>query len=84
VRFSCLLSHLTRTLDRFVKGSRPGRQTGFDFDEEDLLELDQYHDIIVASAIFGTIYDLFQFTYDFVLCFLFLIASSHLCQETMM
>ncbi|XP_012573115.1 probable hexosyltransferase MUCI70 [Cicer arietinum] len=43
----------------FVKGSRPGRQTGFDFDEEDLLELDQYHDIIVASAIFGN-YDVIQ------------------------
>ncbi|KAI5411881.1 probable hexosyltransferase MUCI70 [Lathyrus oleraceus] len=43
----------------FVKGSRPGRLTGFDFDEEDLLELDQYHDIIVASAIFGN-YDVIQ------------------------
>ncbi|KAK7244292.1 hypothetical protein RIF29_39112 [Crotalaria pallida] len=43
----------------FVKGSRPGRQTGFDFDEEDLLELDQYHDVIVASAIFGN-YDVIQ------------------------
>ncbi|PNX80075.1 hypothetical protein L195_g036070, partial [Trifolium pratense] len=43
----------------FVKGSRPGRRTGFDFDEEDLLELDQYHDIIVASAIFGN-YDVLQ------------------------
>ncbi|KAK7272539.1 hypothetical protein RJT34_29195 [Clitoria ternatea] len=43
----------------FVKGSRPGRQTGFDFDEADLLELDQYHDIIVASAIFGN-YDVIQ------------------------
>ncbi|KAJ1376415.1 hypothetical protein SESBI_49961 [Sesbania bispinosa] len=43
----------------FVNGSRPGRQTGFDFDEADLLELDQYHDIIVASAIFGN-YDVIQ------------------------
>ncbi|QHO31761.1 uncharacterized protein DS421_8g244310 [Arachis hypogaea] len=43
----------------FVKGSRPGRQTGFDFDEADLFELDQYHDVIVASAIFGN-YDLIQ------------------------
>ncbi|KAH1218442.1 LINE-1 retrotransposable element ORF2 protein [Glycine max] len=43
----------------FVKGSRPGRQTGFDFDEADLLELDQYHDVIVASAIFGN-YDVIQ------------------------
>lgn len=53
----CCVSWLTYTLVRFVKGSRPGRLTGFDFDEEDLLELDQYHDIIVASAIFGMIYD---------------------------
>ena len=44
-------------LVRFVKGSRPGRQTGFDFDEADLLELDQYHDVIVASAIFGMAHD---------------------------
>ncbi|MED6135320.1 hypothetical protein PIB30_045367 [Stylosanthes scabra] len=43
----------------FVKGSRPGRHTGFDFDEADLFELDQYHDVIVASAIFGN-YDLIQ------------------------
>ncbi|OIW05272.1 hypothetical protein TanjilG_03661 [Lupinus angustifolius] len=43
----------------FAKGSRPGRQTGFDFDEEDLLVLDQYHDVIVASAIFGN-YDVLQ------------------------
>lgn len=39
---------------RFVKGSRPGRGSGFDVDEDDLLELDKYHDVIVASAIFGT------------------------------
>ncbi|TKY49107.1 hypothetical protein E2542_SST26533 [Spatholobus suberectus] len=43
----------------FVKGSRPGYRTGFDFDEADLLELDQYHDVIVASAIFGN-YDVIQ------------------------
>ncbi|XP_022633842.1 uncharacterized protein LOC106754990 isoform X2 [Vigna radiata var. radiata] len=43
----------------FVKGSRPGRGTGFDFDEADLLELDKYHDVIVASAIFGN-YDVIQ------------------------
>ncbi|KAL2331429.1 hypothetical protein Fmac_019010 [Flemingia macrophylla] len=43
----------------FVRGNRPGRLTGFDFDEADLLELDQYHDVIVASAIFGN-YDVIQ------------------------
>ena len=37
-----------------MKGSRPGHQSGFDIDEADLSELDKYHDIIVASAIFGS------------------------------
>lgn len=36
-----------------MKGSRPGHHTGFDIDESDLKELDQSHDVIVASAIFG-------------------------------
>ncbi|XP_054816619.1 probable hexosyltransferase MUCI70 isoform X2 [Prosopis cineraria] len=43
----------------FVKGSRPGHQTGFDIDEADILMLDEYHDIIVASGIFGN-YDVIQ------------------------
>ncbi|GMI85321.1 hypothetical protein like AT1G53040 [Hibiscus trionum] len=43
----------------FVKGSKPGHQTGFDFDEYDLEELQQFHEIIVASAIFGN-YDVIQ------------------------
>ncbi|KAA3453041.1 Serine/threonine-protein kinase SIK3 [Gossypium australe] len=43
----------------FVKRSKPGLQTGFDFDESDLAELQQFHDIIVASAIFGN-YDVIQ------------------------
>ncbi|KAL4341866.1 hypothetical protein GQ457_08G006930 [Hibiscus cannabinus] len=43
----------------FVKGSKPGHQTGFDFDERDLEELQQFHEIIVASAIFGN-YDVIQ------------------------
>ncbi|KAL5802867.1 hypothetical protein ACOSQ4_031172 [Xanthoceras sorbifolium] len=43
----------------FVKGRRPGRHTGFDIDESDLKELDQFHDVIVASAIFGN-YDVVQ------------------------
>ncbi|GJS36521.1 hypothetical protein Tco_0534903 [Tanacetum coccineum] len=37
----------------------PGYQTGFDIDVSDLVELEQYHDIIVASAIFGN-YDVIQ------------------------
>lgn len=39
---------------RFVKGNRPGQQTGFDIDKVDLLEMEQCHGIVVASAIFGT------------------------------
>ncbi|PON68015.1 hypothetical protein PanWU01x14_098190 [Parasponia andersonii] len=43
----------------FVKGSKPGYQTGFDIDEADLAELEQSHEVIVASAIFGN-YDIIQ------------------------
>lgn len=39
---------------RFVKGSKPGYKTGFDIDEVDLMDLERPHEIIVASAIFGT------------------------------
>lgn len=39
---------------RFVKGSKPGYQSGFDIHEADLMELEQFHEVIVASAIFGT------------------------------
>ncbi|ESW20152.1 hypothetical protein PHAVU_006G185100 [Phaseolus vulgaris] len=37
----------------FVRGTKPGRNTGFDMDEDDLLEMEQCHGIVVASAIFG-------------------------------
>ncbi|XP_059443404.1 probable hexosyltransferase MUCI70 isoform X2 [Corylus avellana] len=43
----------------FVKGSKPGYQSGFDIDEADLMELEEFHDVIVASAIFGN-YDVIQ------------------------
>ncbi|XP_077229428.1 tRNA (met) cytidine acetyltransferase, putative (DUF616) isoform X2 [Tasmannia lanceolata] len=43
----------------FVKGNRPGRQTGFDIDDADLFEMEQCHGIVVASAIFGN-YDIIQ------------------------
>ncbi|KAI5605448.1 hypothetical protein BDE02_01G352400 [Populus trichocarpa] len=43
----------------FVKGNRPGRQTGFDIDEADLMKLEEFHEVIVASAIFGN-YDIIQ------------------------
>lgn len=37
----------------FVGGSKPGRQTGYDMDESDLLEMEQCRGVVVASAIFG-------------------------------
>ncbi|XP_077251053.1 putative hexosyltransferase MUCI70 [Tasmannia lanceolata] len=43
----------------FVKGNRPGRHTGFDIDDADLLEMEQCRGIVVASAIFGN-YDIIQ------------------------
>ncbi|KAL8103732.1 putative hexosyltransferase MUCI70 isoform X1 [Apium graveolens] len=43
----------------FVKGIKPGHQTGFDLDESDLLEMERCQGIVVASAIFGA-YDLIQ------------------------
>lgn len=39
---------------RFVKGSKPGHGTGFDIDDNDLLEMEKCHGVVVASAIFGT------------------------------
>jgi len=39
--------------NRFVRGSKPGRQTGFDIGDPDLLEMEQCHGVVVASAIFG-------------------------------
>lgn len=41
---------------RFVRGVKPGRQTGFDIDDSNLLEMDSCRGVVVASAIFGTIY----------------------------
>ncbi|CAL5412233.1 unnamed protein product [Camellia sinensis] len=43
----------------FVRGSKPGRKTGYDIDDPDLLEMEQCRGIVVASAIFGA-YDLIQ------------------------
>lgn len=37
----------------FVRGIKPGRNTGFDIDEDDLLDMEQCRGIVVASAIFG-------------------------------
>ncbi|XVE51344.1 hypothetical protein DITRI_Ditri02bG0032600 [Diplodiscus trichospermus] len=43
----------------FVKGSKPGRGTGFDIDDNDLLEMEKCHGVVVASAIFGA-FDIIQ------------------------
>ncbi|KAK4589943.1 hypothetical protein RGQ29_020496 [Quercus rubra] len=37
----------------FVRGIKPGRNTGYDMDDADLLEMEQCHGVVVASAIFG-------------------------------
>ncbi|XP_008656482.1 uncharacterized protein [Zea mays] len=36
----------------FVRGKKPGQGTGFDIKDDDLLEMEQCHDLVVASAIF--------------------------------
>lgn len=41
-------------LIRFVRGTKPGRHTGFDMDDSDLSAMEQCHGVVVASAIFGT------------------------------
>lgn len=38
---------------RFVGGTKPGRNTGFDMDEDDLLYMEQCTGVVVASYIFG-------------------------------
>ncbi|KAJ3670994.1 hypothetical protein LUZ60_008420 [Juncus effusus] len=43
----------------FVRGKRPGQNTGFDIDESDLFEMEQCNGVVVASAIFGN-YDILQ------------------------
>lgn len=50
---------------RFIKGTKPGRNTGFDIDEADLLEMDQCNGVVVASAIFGWYYVISAFVYRF-------------------
>ncbi|XP_023744519.1 probable hexosyltransferase MUCI70 isoform X1 [Lactuca sativa] len=43
----------------FVRGDRPGRKSGYDIADSDLLLMDMCHGIVVSSAIFGA-YDLIQ------------------------
>ncbi|KAB2082008.1 hypothetical protein ES319_A05G169400v1 [Gossypium barbadense] len=44
----------------FVKGTKPGHETGFDIDNSDLLEMEQCHGVVVASAIFGAFDNMLQ------------------------
>ncbi|KAK7319687.1 hypothetical protein RJT34_04411 [Clitoria ternatea] len=37
----------------FVRAIKPGRNTGFDIDDADLLQMEQCNGVVVASAIFG-------------------------------
>ncbi|QHO58489.1 uncharacterized protein DS421_3g91040 [Arachis hypogaea] len=37
---------------RFVRGAKPGHNTGFDIDEADILEMEKCNGVVVASAIF--------------------------------
>lgn len=53
---------------------KPGRQTGFDIDDSDLLEMENCRGVVVASAIFGTGYILFFFfliLYIYIFIFIF-------------
>ncbi|KAL4563211.1 hypothetical protein LXL04_027247 [Taraxacum kok-saghyz] len=43
----------------FVRGDRPGRRSGYDIADSDLLLMDMCHGVVVSSAIFGA-YDLIQ------------------------
>ncbi|KAL4626820.1 hypothetical protein ACB092_05G124800 [Castanea dentata] len=44
----------------FVRGIKPGRNTGYDMDDADLLEMEQCRGVVVASAIFGNFDDINQ------------------------
>lgn len=46
---------------RFIRGIKPGHNTGFDIDEADLHEMEQCDGVVVASAIFGLYYVIFAF-----------------------
>ena len=54
-RFCLILTDSYSIDDRFVRGDKPGRNSGFDIDDSDLFEMDQCRDVVVASAIFGII-----------------------------
>ena len=50
---------------RFVIGKKPGHGTGFDMDEDALLEMEQCHGVVVASAIFGTNQQLYWYHFNY-------------------
>jgi hypothetical protein len=48
-----LLKHYYTIFISFVRGKRPGQGSGFDINDDDLLEMEQCRELVVASAIFG-------------------------------
>ncbi|KAJ8761466.1 hypothetical protein K2173_001599 [Erythroxylum novogranatense] len=44
----------------FVRGEKPGRNTGFDMEESDLAAMEECHGVVVVSAIFGAFDDIQQ------------------------
>lgn len=53
--YCCSYAFIYLFLVRFVKGCTPGDRTGFDIDASDLREMEEFHEVIVASAIFGIV-----------------------------
>lgn len=71
----CMLVH------RFVGGIKPGRNTGFDINDGDLHDMEQCRGVVVASAIFGTIFAILFLTVNIYHLFLIKLL---ILQETLM
>lgn len=63
--------------DRFVKGIKPGHQTGFDIDDSDLHEMESCRGVVVASAIFGTDLSV-HLLMHFLFCLLVMICKKYI------
>lgn len=60
---------LCMLIDRFVGGVKPGRNTGFDINDDDLHDMEQCHGVVVASAVFGKIFfSFFNFYFSVNIC----------------
>ena len=51
--FTIFYISIPHPIDSFVRGVRPGHQTGFDIDDSDLLEMESCQGVVVASTIYG-------------------------------